>query len=69
MQFILTSVTQNEQFLIHTLTMISMQILLDTSLGRKVIDIAVSKFPIIRKMISFNDIPLDAILRILDRFD
>ncbi|CAG9535158.1 unnamed protein product [Cercopithifilaria johnstoni] len=68
-EFILISVTQNEQFLVHTLTMICVQILLDTSLGRKVIDIAVNKFPIIRKMASFSDIPLDAILRILDRCD
>ncbi|VBB32084.1 unnamed protein product [Acanthocheilonema viteae] len=68
-EFILISVTQNEQFLVHILTMICMQILLDTSLGKKVIDIAVNKFPIIRKLASFNDVPLDAILRILDRCD
>ncbi|EFO22767.2 hypothetical protein LOAG_05715 [Loa loa] len=68
-EFILISVTQNEQFLVHTLTMISMQILLDTSMGKKVFDIAVNKFPIIRKMASFNEVPLDAILRILDRCD
>ncbi|VIO92900.1 Uncharacterized protein BM_BM1105 [Brugia malayi] len=68
-KFILISITQNEQFLVHTLAMISMQLLLDTTLGRKVIDIAVSKFQIIRKMSSFNDVPLDAMLRILDRCD
>uniref|UniRef100_A0AAF5PVY0 BACK domain-containing protein n=1 Tax=Wuchereria bancrofti TaxID=6293 RepID=A0AAF5PVY0_WUCBA len=68
-KFILISITQNEQFLVHTLAMISVQLLLDTTLGRKVIDIAVSKFQIIRKMSSFNDVPLDAMLRILDRCD
>ncbi|MCP9257478.1 Conserved oligomeric Golgi complex subunit 8 [Dirofilaria immitis] len=36
---------------------------------KKVIDIAVSKFLIITKMSSFNEIPLDIILRILDRCD
>uniref|UniRef100_A0A0R3RM03 BACK domain-containing protein n=1 Tax=Elaeophora elaphi TaxID=1147741 RepID=A0A0R3RM03_9BILA len=68
-EFILISVAKSEQFLVHTLTMLCLQMLLDTSLGRKVIDIAVSKFPIIRKMAPFNNVPLDSILRILDRCD
>ncbi|KAM3722602.1 Kelch-like protein [Dirofilaria immitis] len=68
-EFILTSIMQSEQFLVHALSIISMQMLMDTSLGKKVIDIAVSKFLIITKMSSFNEIPLDIILRILDRCD
>uniref|UniRef100_A0A915PWH3 BACK domain-containing protein n=1 Tax=Setaria digitata TaxID=48799 RepID=A0A915PWH3_9BILA len=68
-EFILASVAQSEQFLVHALTMISMQMLLDTPLGRKIIDKAVFKFPIIVKLAIFTEIPLDAILRILDRCD
>uniref|UniRef100_A0A8R1TPG7 BACK domain-containing protein n=1 Tax=Onchocerca volvulus TaxID=6282 RepID=A0A8R1TPG7_ONCVO len=68
-EFILTSITQSEHFLVHMLTMISMQMLTDTTLGKKVTDIAVAKFLTIMKISTFNEIPLDIILRILDRCD
>ncbi|VDK28604.1 unnamed protein product [Gongylonema pulchrum] len=68
-EFILVSAVKSPQFLMHALTMISKEMLLNTSLGGKVIDIAVSEFPRIAKSSPFSEVPLDVVLRILDRCD
>ncbi|VDN07478.1 unnamed protein product [Thelazia callipaeda] len=68
-EFIMISVRQSDHFLVRTLSMISKEMMMDTPLGRKIIDIAVKHFPRICKVPAFHDIPIDVIVRIFDRCD
>ncbi|VDM45624.1 unnamed protein product [Toxocara canis] len=69
-QFLLQSAEQSPPFLVHALKMLSDdRELLESDIGRRIIDIAVRDYRLIFKTQSFNDIPADIVIRIFDRCD